>query len=168
MRHPVPPNGVAPSLTPTPRAGALNAGAVNAGAIQADAIQARAIDVGTINCAPTGSGPVGVQCIAPVACSSSPRRRGGRGVRFAMSVALVVTFLFGRPAYGQGGFVAPTDLPFGPVGTIAAPHGAGVVLTNVANGAEQTVAVMPPVGVAGHAAWSPDRTRLAISRFGRR
>jgi len=27
---------------------------------------------------------------------------------------------------------------------------------------------MPPVGVSGHTAWSPDRTRLAISRFGRR
>ena len=91
----------------------------------------------------------------------------GWGVR-AFAVALVVALLFGRPAYGQGGFVTPGDLPFGPVGTIAAPHGAGVVLTNVANGVEQTVAVMPPVGVAGHAAWSPDRTQLAISRFGRR
>jgi len=28
--------------------------------------------------------------------------------------------------------------------------------------------VLPPVGINGHAAWSPDRTRLAISRFGRR
>jgi Tol biopolymer transport system component len=56
---------------------------------------------------------------------------------------------------------------FGPIGTIAAPHGAGVLLTDVATGAERQLAVMPPVGVSGHAAWSPDRTRLAISRFGR-
>lgn len=104
----------------------------------------------------SGWGAVGIQ---------GPHGRVGMSV---LAVALVVALLSGRPAYGQGGFVAPTDLPFGPVGTIAAPHGAGVVLTNVANGVEQTVAVMPPVGVAGHAAWSPDRTRLAISRFGRR
>jgi Tol biopolymer transport system component len=28
--------------------------------------------------------------------------------------------------------------------------------------------VLPPVGINGHAAWSPDRTKLAISRFARR
>ena len=81
---------------------------------------------------------------------------------------LAIAALVGRPAYGQIGTLAPNDTPFGPIGTIAAPHGAGVVLTNVATGAEQAMAVMPPVGVAGHAAWSPDRMQLAISRFGRR
>jgi Tol biopolymer transport system component len=97
------------------------------------------------------------------------RRLGGGGLTIALTVALVVaTLVGGRPAHGQGGFTAPDDAPYGPIGTIAAPHGAGVVLTNVATGAEQAVAVLPPVGVAGHAAWSPDRGHLAISRFGRR
>jgi Tol biopolymer transport system component len=83
----------------------------------------------------------------------------------AVVVVLVTVTLFGRTAHGESDF---TDMPFGPIGTIVAPHGAGVVLTNVATGAEESIAVMPPVGVAGHAAWSPDRTQLAISRFGRR
>src|SRR5687768_15566683 len=113
MCHPVPPNGVAPTLIPTPQAGAMNAGAMNAGAM---------------NCAPTGSDAVGARFIAPAAGSPSPRRRGGWGVRSLLPLALVVALLFGRPAYGQGGFVTPGDLPYGPVGTIAAPHGAGVVL----------------------------------------
>ena len=104
-----------------------------------------------------------------MAHSPSPARRGGWGVRsLSVVAALLIAVLIARPAYGQGGFVVPSDLPYGPFGTIAAPHGAGVILTNVATGAEEAVAVMPPVGVAGHAAWSPDRTQLAISRFGRR
>jgi len=75
---------------------------------------------------------------------------------------LLAAGLFWQPAYGQEPSI------FGPLGTIVAPHGAGVLLTNVATGAEEPLAVMPPVGVTGHAAWSPDRTRLAISRFARR
>ena len=89
-------------------------------------------------------------------------------MRSLLRIALLVAILVARPAHGQGGFISPGDLPVGPIGTIVAPHGAGVVLTNVATGMEEAVAVMPPVGVAGHAAWSPDRTQLAISRFGRR
>ena len=42
------------------------------------------------------------------------------------------------------------------------------MLTDVSTGAETDLAVLPPVGINGHAAWSPDRTRLAISRFARR
>ena len=128
--------------------------------IDTGAMQQSVMGTGAMNRAPTGSPAVGARFIAP------PRVR--TTFSFALTVALVVATLFGRPAYGQGGFLDPGDLPYGPIGTIAAPHGAGVVLTNVANGVEQPVAVMPPVGVAGHAAWSPDRTRLAISRFGRR
>lgn len=78
------------------------------------------------------------------------------------AAVLLAAGLFWQPAYGQEPPI------FGPLGTIVAPHGAGVLLTNVATGAEEPLAVMPPVGVAGHAAWSPDRTRLAISRFARR
>ena len=59
-------------------------------------------------------------------------------------------------------------MAYGPFGTIVSPHGAGVMLTNVATGAEESIAVLPPVGINGHTAWSPDRTRLAISRFARR
>jgi Tol biopolymer transport system component len=83
-------------------------------------------------------------------------------------LALILVTLFVGTAYGQSNLTGPPDLPYGPIGTIAAPHGAGVMLTNIATGAEQNVAVMPPVGVSGHAAWSPDRMQLAISRFGRR
>ena len=76
--------------------------------------------------------------------------------------------LFGGSAHGQEPAAISEPWAYGPIGTIVAPHGAGVLLTNVATGEEQPVAVIPPVGVSGHAAWSPDRTRLAISRFGRR
>jgi len=101
--------------------------------------------------------PPGARFIAPLGVRSA--------FPLALTVALVVATLFWQPAYGQSAFA---DMPYGPIGTIVAPHGAGVLLTNVATGAEQALAVMPPVGVAGHAAWSPDRTQLAISRFGRR
>ncbi len=57
---------------------------------------------------------------------------------------------------------------FGPFGTIVAPHGAGVLTTDASTGVELSLPITPPVGVTGHAAWSPDRTRLAISRFERR
>jgi Tol biopolymer transport system component len=81
---------------------------------------------------------------------------------------LLTVALLGQPAYSQVALGPFDDTPFGPIGTIVAPHGAGVLLTNVATGAEQNLAVMPPVGVSGHAVWSPDRSQLAISRFGRR
>ena len=71
-------------------------------------------------------------------------------------------------AHGQVGQTDTNQSAFGPIGTISAPHGAGIQLTNVQTGAEQAIAVMPPVGVAGHTAWSPDRSQIAISRFGRR
>jgi Tol biopolymer transport system component len=114
-----------------------------------------------------------------------PRMRAGAGrpgsdrarcispLVVALACVLVITTVLGRPAYGQNANNLNEDLAieqwsFGPIGTIAAPHGAGVQLTDVSTGAEQLLAVMPPVGVSGHASWSPDRTRLAISRFGRR
>jgi Tol biopolymer transport system component len=100
-----------------------------------------------------------------------------------LACVLIITTVLGQPVYGQSAtnlHVSSLDVTslnedlaieqwnFGPIGTIAAPHGAGVQLTDVSTGAEQLLAVMPPVGVSGHASWSPDRTRLAISRFGRR
>jgi Tol biopolymer transport system component len=91
-----------------------------------------------------------------------------RSLVAALTLALVVTVLGGTSAYGQEGLTGSDHATFGLFGTIASPHGAGVLLTDVATGAEQPVAVMPPVGVAGHAVWSPDRGQLAISRFGRR
>ena len=113
--------------------------------------------------------------------SDSPRRRGSSGrslgrlfpfpgplaFRLALLLVLVSVTLSGQAAHGQEPVGASEPLAYGPIGTIAAPHGAGVILTNVSTGDEQLLAVMPPVGVSGHAAWSPDRTRLAISRFGR-
>jgi Tol biopolymer transport system component len=66
---------------------------------------------------------------------------------------------------------APTDRAAtanSPGGAIVAPRGSGLVTFDAATGAEQPAAVMPPVGVTGHAAWSPDGARVAISRFGRR
>lgn len=107
----------------------------------------------------------------------SPRRRGqdgrGSGLRaFSLTVLALLAALLcgvsGSPsAYGQEPAAIIESWTFGPIGTIVAPHGAGVVLTNVATGVEQELAVLPSVGVSGHAAWSPDRTRLAISRFAR-
>lgn len=117
--------------------------------------------------------------------SSLPRTSSGRSLgrafpfsfplafRLALLLVLVSGALSGQAAHGQEptGATEPTAAlepgNYGPIGTIAAPHGAGVILTNVATGDEQLLAVLPPVGVSGHAAWSPDRTRLAISRFGR-
>jgi Tol biopolymer transport system component len=55
----------------------------------------------------------------------------------------------------------------GPYGLLVAPHSAGVTVTDVATGTSRSVAVVPPVGIAGHAAWSADRQWIAISRFGR-
>jgi len=93
-------------------------------------------------------------------------------LRAVLTVMLACCTLLGQAAqgltaYGQEPAANLEPWTYGPIGTIAAPHGSGVVLTNVATGDEQPLAVMPPVGVSGHAAWSPDRTRLAISRFGR-
>jgi Tol biopolymer transport system component len=95
-----------------------------------------------------------------------------RTLRCALLLVLVCATLVGQAthgptAYGQEPAANVEPWTFGPIGTIVAPQGAGVVLTNVATGDEQPLAVMPPVGVSGHAAWSPDRTQLAISRFGR-
>lgn len=85
----------------------------------------------------------------------------------AAVAALLLATLLGGPAHGQEPTSASEPWTYGPIGTIVAPHGAGVLLTNVATGDEQPLAVIPPVGVSGHAAWSPDGTQLAISRFGR-
>jgi Tol biopolymer transport system component len=90
-----------------------------------------------------------------------------RGVRLALVwlAVLLAALVVGQPAYGQ----ELTDkMAYGPFGTIVSPHGAGVMLTDVATGLEESIAVLPPVGINGHTAWSPDRTRLAISRFSRR
>ena len=72
------------------------------------------------------------------------------------------------PAHGQSATPDRSQQTLELIGTISAPHGSGVMLTNVATRVERTIDVTPAVGVAGHTAWSPDRTRLAISRFGRR
>jgi Tol biopolymer transport system component len=95
-----------------------------------------------------------------------------RKLRSGLLLVLACAMLFGQAAhgptaYGQEPAAIIEAWDFGPIGTIAAPHGAGVVLTDVATGDELPLAVIPPVGVSGHAAWSPDRTQLAISRFGR-
>jgi Tol biopolymer transport system component len=73
---------------------------------------------------------------------------------------LLAALLLVTPARGD-------DSGFGPVGTLVAPHGAGLQMTDLATGTQWPVAVVPPVGISGHAAWSPDGTRIAISRFGR-
>jgi Tol biopolymer transport system component len=86
-------------------------------------------------------------------------------VRFFSLAALLAALLVWQPAYGQD---STGQAVYGPLGTIVAPKGAGVVLTDASTGAEEDLAVLPPVGINAHAAWSPDGTRLAISRFGRR
>jgi Tol biopolymer transport system component len=91
-----------------------------------------------------------------------------RVLHVALVVALALMTLLAGAAHGQ---LEPNDTgqqTMGLIGTIAAPHGSGVLLMNVATRAEHTIDVTPAVGVSGHTAWSPDRTRLAISRFGRR
>jgi hypothetical protein len=113
--------------------------------------------------APVRSGGWGVESVSPTNWTLLI----GRSVWSALLLILVGTVLFGQVAYSQEPTSASEPWTYGPIGTIVAPHGAGVVLTNVATGDEQLMAVLPPVGVSGHAAWSPDRTRLAISRFGR-
>jgi hypothetical protein len=82
-------------------------------------------------------------------------------------LALVIVSRNERPAYGQTTPASGAPVPFGPLGTIVAPHGAGAQTTDVSTGEVQALPIMPPVGVSGHAAWSPDRTRVAISRFAR-
>jgi Tol biopolymer transport system component len=90
--------------------------------------------------------------------------RSGWGVR-SLLAALLAALLLGQPASSH----ADTSQElYGPFGTIVAPKGAGVMLTDASTGTETDLAVLPPVGINGHAAWSPDRTRLAISRFARR
>ena len=69
--------------------------------------------------------------------------------RLALLLVLVSVTLSGQAAHGQEPVGASEPLAYGPIGTIAAPHGAGVILTNVATGDEQLLAVMPPVGVSG-------------------
>jgi Tol biopolymer transport system component len=59
------------------------------------------------------------------------------------------------------------DSAMGPIGTLAAPHSSGVQLTDLATGVQSQVAVIPPVGISGYAAWSPDGSHLAVGRFGR-
>jgi Tol biopolymer transport system component len=93
--------------------------------------------------------------------------RCGRSLVAAIVAALLTVTLFGQTAYGQGGPDTTDATVYGPLGTIVAPHGAGLLLTNAATGTEEPLAVMPAVGIAGHAAWSPDRAWVAISRFGR-
>jgi len=73
---------------------------------------------------------------------------------------MVAALLLARPACAD-------DAAIPPAGTLAAPHGAGLLFTDLATGEQWPIAVVPPVGIAGHATWSPDGTRLAISRFGR-
>jgi len=101
----------------------------------------------------------------------APRLLAGalRSARTALLLALVCMLLIQPLAHGGQQEPAAIIEPwtFGPIGTISSPHGAGVLLTDVATGVEQELAVLPPVGVSGHTAWSPDRTQLAISRFGR-
>ncbi|MCC7367921.1 MAG: PD40 domain-containing protein [Chloroflexi bacterium] len=97
-------------------------------------------------------------------------RSGLRAIRLTVLTVLAALLcgVSGSPsAYGQEPAAIIEPWTYGPIGTIAAPHGAGVLLTNVATGGEQELAVLPPVGVSGHAVWSPDRASLAISRFGR-
>jgi len=83
----------------------------------------------------------------------------GRPLIALVTNVLVILALV-QPAHGD-------DTAYGPIGTLVAPHSSGVMLTDLATGAQSQVAVLPPVGIAGHAAWSPDGTRIAISRFGR-
>ena len=62
--------------------------------------------------------------------------------RWALLLVLVSVTLSGQPAHGQEPTSASVPWTFGPIGTIAAPHGAGVILTNVATGDEQLLAVI--------------------------
>jgi Tol biopolymer transport system component len=78
---------------------------------------------------------------------------------YTLFLALALLLL---PAPASG---APTALP---TGLMVAPRSSGLVMIDAATGVELPVGVVPPVGVAGHAAWSPDGTRVALSRFGRR
>ena len=55
----------------------------------------------------------------------------------ALTLFLAMTVPFGSPVYGQSQGMAIEQWTYGPIGTIAAPHGAGVQLTDVATGAEQ-------------------------------
>lgn len=126
--------------------------------------------------AASAAAPFGERCGRPLGADRHAARRpgaerpgtGSRLLMLAVALALALLTLGVGPAHGQ---VVPTlgeNYPFGPFGTIVAPHGAGVITTDASTGAEQVLPITPPVGVAGHAAWSPDRLRLAVSRFGRR
>src|SRR6185295_10920314 len=84
--------------------------------------------------------------------TSSPHRRGawaqptfvprsGRGVRLvvrplvlAQLVVLLLMASFVGAAHGQSGQTDANQSAFGPIGTISAPHGAGVLPTNVQTG----------------------------------
>jgi Tol biopolymer transport system component len=77
-----------------------------------------------------------------------------------LAAALLAFLVLVQPVAGQ-------DVPIGPIGTLVAPHSSGVQLTDLATGAQSLVAVSPPVGISGYAAWSPDGSQIALSRFGR-
>jgi Tol biopolymer transport system component len=72
---------------------------------------------------------------------------------------LLAALVMATPALG--------DDAVGPTGTLIAPHGAGLQMTDLATGTQWPIAVVPPVGISGHAAWSPDGTQIALSRFSR-
>src|SRR6266498_1998716 len=88
-------------------------------------------------------------------------RRPGLLRHLTTTLAGLLAFLvLAQPVRGD-------DSALGPVGTMVAPHGAGLQLTDLATLTQWPVAVIPPVGISGHATWSPDGTRIALSRFGR-
>src|SRR5204862_8208017 len=77
-----------------------------------------------------------------------------------LAASLLAILVLAQPVHGD-------DTASGPIGTLVAPHSSGVVVTDLATGAQSQVAVLPPVGISGHAAWSPDGSQIALSRFGR-
>src|SRR4051794_2301119 len=98
------------------------------------------------------------------------RRAAGAGSRglvpgfcrpLVVAIATLLALATTLPAVSRA-----DDLP-APYGMLIAPHSAGVLVTDLATGASHQIAVMPPVGIAGHAAWSPDGSQIALSRFGR-
>jgi Tol biopolymer transport system component len=92
------------------------------------------------------------------------RGRSGGGRRLILAGALLAAFSLLLPPPAGQVVAAPST----PHGTIVAPRGSGLVMVDAATGAERQVAVTPSIGVTGHAAWSPDGSRVALSRFGRR
>jgi dipeptidyl aminopeptidase/acylaminoacyl peptidase len=85
---------------------------------------------------------------------------GLRRLGVALLAALLALAVLAPPARGA-------DVVPGLAGQLIAPHSSGAMVTDVATGASWQVGVLPPVGISGHAAWSPDRSLIAISRFWR-